>query len=173
MKLLALCMATDNRDAFSRLVVAYQDQLRRFILNLTGGDAALTDDITQETFLKAWLGVRSFKGISGFKTWLFRIAINEFVSYRRKYASTNSVSADSSMTDICCPENAHQATEAKLDVESLLKTLPDAERIAILLFYLEDMPIKKISKITSMPEGTIKSHLNRARTHMAAIIKNK
>ena len=39
MKLLALCMAADNRDAFSRLVVAYQDQLRRFILNLAGGDA--------------------------------------------------------------------------------------------------------------------------------------
>ena len=68
MKLLALCMATDNRDAFSRLVMAYQDGLRQFNFNLTGGDPYLTDDLAQETFLKAWLGVRSFKGLSGFKT---------------------------------------------------------------------------------------------------------
>ncbi len=82
MKLLALCMATDNRDAFSRLVVAFQDGLRRFLFNLTDGDAALTDDLSQETFIKAWLAIRSFHGMSGFKTWLYRIAVNEFVSYR-------------------------------------------------------------------------------------------
>ncbi|MDE6527604.1 MAG: RNA polymerase sigma factor, partial [Muribaculaceae bacterium] len=76
MKLLALCMAADNREAFSRLVVAYQSPLRRFILNLTGGNAALTDDLAQDTFLKAWLGIRSFKGISGFKNRHYRIAIN-------------------------------------------------------------------------------------------------
>lgn len=58
MKLVTLCMATDNRDAFSRLVVAYQEELRRFILNLTSGDGCLTDDIAQDTFLKAWLGIK-------------------------------------------------------------------------------------------------------------------
>ncbi len=94
MKLLALCMATDNRDAFSRLSVAYQDGLRRFILNLTGGDASLTDDLAQETFLKAWLGIRSFKGLSGFKTWLYRIAVNEFISHRRKKGIDSSTTCD-------------------------------------------------------------------------------
>ncbi len=173
MKLLALCMAADNRDAFSRLVVAYQDQLRRFILNLAGGDASLTDDLAQETFLKAWLGIRSFKGISGFKTWLYRIAINEFVSYRRKFSATTSHIEDSYAAGICDDNNIHQATEAKMDVASLLKTLSDPERIVTLLFYLEDIPIKKICKITSMPEGTVKSHLSRARVHMAKILKTK
>lgn len=173
MKLLALCMASDNRDAFSRLVVAYKDPLRRFILNLTGGNAPLTDDLAQETFLKAWLGIRSFKGISGFKTWLYRIAINEFVSYRRKYAATTSDLFDSECRNLCDTQNMHGATEARLDVAALLKTLSDAERIVTLLFYLEDVPIKKICKMTSMPEGTVKSHLSRARTHMARILKNK
>lgn len=173
MKLLALCMAADNRDAFSRLVTAYQDSLRRFILNLTGGNAALTDDIAQDTFMKAWLGIRSFKGISGFKTWLYRIAINEFVSYRRKNSATHSTDPDVALCNLCDADNPHRATEAKLDVEAMMGMLSDAERIVTLLFYLEDVPIKKICKMTSMPEGTVKSHLSRARTHMAKILKSK
>lgn len=64
-KLLALCMASDNRDAFSRLVEIHQQGLRRFLLNLTNGNEALTDDLAQETFLKAWLAVRSFHGLFG------------------------------------------------------------------------------------------------------------
>jgi RNA polymerase sigma-70 factor (ECF subfamily) len=61
--------------------------------------------------------------------------------------------------------------EAKMDVATLLSTLPDAERIVTLLFYLDDIPINKISKITGMPEGTVKSHLSRARNHMATKLK--
>ena len=63
----------------------------------------------------------------------------------------------------------HDSTEAQIDVKVLLDALPEKERIVALLFYLEDMPIKQISKVTSMPEGTVKSHLNRARTHMSNI----
>lgn len=84
------------------------------------------------------------------------------LAYRGSYAA-----------DICDDNNIHQATEAKMDVASLLKTLSDPERIVTLLFYLEDIPIKKICKITSMPEGTVKSHLSRARVHMAKILKTK
>lgn len=63
----------------------------------------------------------------------------------------------------------HDSTEAQIDVKVILDALPEKERIVALLFYLEDMPIKQISKVTSMPEGTVKSHLNRARTHMSNI----
>jgi len=173
MKLLAQCMATDNREAFSRLVDAYQAGMKRFILNLTGGDVALTDDLAQETFIKAWLAIRQFRGLSGFKTWLYRIAVNEFVSYRRK----RFVEAEISLTGF---EDAgigsaggiqpHSATEASLDVATLLQLLPEKERIVSLLFYLEDQSIKNICKITSMPEGTVKSHLSRARSHMAKVL---
>lgn len=172
MKLLALCMATDNREAFSRLVVAYQDQLRRFIFNMTGGNIYLTDDIAQETFLKAWFGIKSFQGLSGFRTWLFRIAINEYVSYRRKNARTVLSENEPVQTDVSNEMSDIKSIEANIDVATVLNHLPDAERIVTLLFYLEDLSIKQICKITSMPEGTVKSHLNRARHHMAAFIKS-
>ena len=172
MKLLALCMATDNPDALSRLSVAYQVGLRRLIHNQTGGDASLTDDLAQETFLKAWLGIRSFKGLSGFKTWLYRIAVNEFISHRRKKGIDSSTTCDIADINVTEHSNCHAATEARLDVNEILRHLSDAERIVTLLFYLEDQPIKKICQITSMPEGTVKSHLKRARDNMARFINN-
>lgn len=64
LSLIARCVAGDSREAFGRLVVAYEGGLRRFLLNLTLNDASLTDDLAQESFLKAYLSIRSFKGIS-------------------------------------------------------------------------------------------------------------
>ena len=82
--LIARCIAADDRNAFGQLVVAYEAGLRRFLLNLTSGDVPLTDDLSQETFLKAYLAIRSFKGIASFKTWLYRIAYNEFIRSKRR-----------------------------------------------------------------------------------------
>lgn len=170
-KLLALCMASDNRRAFSRLVEIHQHGLRRFILNLTAGDEALTDDLSQETFLKAWLAIRSFHGLSGFKTWLYRIAINEYSSYRRSVAARFGVGAVDA-AELNVPEGVSSVgiAEAKMDVATIVSRLPENERIVVLLFYLEEQPIKEIVKITGMPEGTVKSHLSRARSRLKALI---
>ena len=80
MKLIARCALGDDRRAFGTLVEAYQTEIRRFFLNITFGDAALSDDLAQETFIKAYTSIRSFKGLSKFSTWLYRIAYNEFYS---------------------------------------------------------------------------------------------
>lgn len=172
MKLLALCAAADNRDAFSRLVELHQEALRRFLLNLTGGNASLVDDLAQETFLKAWIGVRSFKGLSGFRTWLFRIAVNEFVSNRRKQVPEPLGEEWPQYVADTAVGGGQQQADASMDVAAALRVLQPDERMVVLLFYLEDMPIKKICKITGMPEGTVKSHLSRGRNHLAGFLKN-
>ena len=64
LKLLARCALGDDRHAFGALVEAYQNDIRRFFLNLTFGDVALSDDLSQETFIKAYTSIRSFKGLS-------------------------------------------------------------------------------------------------------------
>ncbi|MDE5838020.1 MAG: RNA polymerase sigma factor, partial [Paramuribaculum sp.] len=84
--LIAKCVAADDRHAFGRLVDEYQESLRRFIFNLTGGDASLTDDIAQETFLKAYVSIRSFKGLARFKTRLYKIANREDLAARKEKA---------------------------------------------------------------------------------------
>ena len=68
LRLIAQCALADDRDAFGRLVEAYQPRVRRFFLNLTGGDTMLTDDLAQETFIKAYVNLRGFRGMAGFGT---------------------------------------------------------------------------------------------------------
>ncbi len=168
MKLVAECMLGDNRRAFGVLVEAYQSQLRRFLLNLTLGNASLTDDIAQETFVKAYLNVRNFRGLSSFRTWLFRIAYNEFYSHvRSQHVSAGEVT-DDMMGDDCGHDDL--ATDAQITVNQALAQLSEVERTAVVLFYMEDLPVKKIATIMQMPEGTVKSHLHRAKEKMQKII---
>ena len=168
LRLVARCVAGDDRRAFERLVQEYQQPLRRFLLNLTMGNASLTDDLAQDTFLKAYLGLRSWQGVARFKTWLFRIAMNEYYGYLRR---NREILPDDPPDSIPVDERVDTAgaTEARLDVERCLSVLSANERAAVLLFYLEDKPLKEISRILDMPEGTVKSHLSRAKVKMAQV----
>ena len=60
-----------NKRAFDKLVVKYQSPIRRFFLNQTGGDSQLSDDLAQDTFVKAYLNIGQFRGASSFSTWCF------------------------------------------------------------------------------------------------------
>ena len=164
-------MLGDDRRAFGVLVENYQTEIRRFFLNLTFGDAALSDDLAQETFIKAYTGIRSFKGMSQFSTWLYRIAYNEFYSYTRKRQEERLETTDKSMTADNQLGSYEDSTNSRLDINTAMKTLNETERTVVTLYYLQDIPVKKITEITGLPEGTIKSHLSRARTKMAQVLK--
>ena len=82
--LVAQVAVLGNRRAFDELVRRYQSPVRRFFLNLTLGDGQLSDDLAQDTFLKAYLNIGKFKALSSFQTWLMRIAYNVFYDYSRK-----------------------------------------------------------------------------------------
>ncbi len=165
--LIARCVAFDNRDAFGQLVETYRPMVMRFLLHLTLGDKLLADDLAQETFIKAYLNLRAFKGIARFKTWLMRIAYNEFYSECRR---TREVPLDDS-TAIAAEQRADNSAtspDVTLTVEQLLETLNEHERAAVTLFYIQDLPVRKIADILNMPEGTVKSHLHRAKQKMAS-----
>ncbi len=171
LKLIAQCVAGDDRRAFEKLVVEYNDDLRRFILNLTLGDAALTDDLAQDTFLKAYMSIKSFKGLSRFKTWLFRIACNEYYGYVRRMKEVR-ITDGIYFPDAVDGERPHDSTEAKIDLKTILASLNEKERSVLLLFYMQDYPLKKIVEITGMPEGTVKSLLSRAKKKLVTELKN-
>ena len=71
-----------NKRAFDQLVRKYQSPVRRFFLAQTLGDTQLSDDLAQDTFIKAYTRIASFKGMAGFQTWLMRIAYNVLYDYR-------------------------------------------------------------------------------------------
>lgn len=161
--LIARCVAFDDRRAFARLVDAYNPELRRFLRNLTG-DADMADDLAQETFIKAYTGLRSFQGLARFRTWLFRIAYREFYSEMRSRHPMVDMEniPETSSTD------AAEHTDNSHDIEAALKVLPPVERTLVLLFYMEDRPLKDIVAITGLPSGTVKSYLSRARGRLGA-----
>lgn len=168
MALVARCIAADDRRAFARLVEAYSPGLHTFLYRLTLGDGALTDDLAQESFLKAYTGLRSFKGVARFRTWLYRIAINEFVSYKRRRSEERP--EDSGYREPA--DTPMEMADTRHDISVAMQALNDTERTLILLFYYQDQPIKEICKITGMPEGTVKSYLSRAKAKMAKLLKN-
>ena len=158
-----------DRNAFNQLVKAYQSPIRRFFLNLTGGDEELSKDLAQDTFIKAWLHIGSFRAAAKFSTWLYRIAYNIFYDYVRTKKPTagtdmemlrNRLIADTPNKDF------------DIDFERALTILKEDERTAMLLYYMEDQSIGKISTIMNCPAGTIKSHLHRGKGKLAKYFKH-
>lgn len=169
--LITRCVAADDRRAFEKLVNEHSPAVRNFLFRLTTGNAALTDDLAQETFIKAYLGLRSFKAVARFRTWLFSIAYHEFVSHSRRLremAVPDNYELNS-LADTATDSDSRIA-EMRHDVQVALSALSDSERTVTVLFYLNDLPIKDICRITSMPEGTVKSHLSRAKAKMTKMI---
>jgi len=153
-----------DRKAFNQLVEAYQSPIRRFFFNLTGGDEELSKDLAQDTFVKAWLNIGSFRAAAKFSTWLYRIAYNIFYDYQRakKHSANVDVETLSERMVADAPDN-----DFGIDFARALKILKEDERTAMLLYYMEDQPIDKISKIMNCPAGTVKSHLHRSKEKLA------
>ena len=157
-----------NKQAFDSLVRKYQSPVRRFFLNQTLGDEQLSDDLAQETFIKAYTNITKFRGISSFSTWLFRIAYNVFYDEIRKRKQTD---------DIDTPAMAGMTSDngdagLKMDLYKALSLLKDEERTCITLQLIDGYPIDKISEITGIPENTVKSHLRRGKEKLTDYLKN-
>jgi len=168
-----------NKRAFDSLVRKYQSPVRRFFLNQTLGDEQLSDDLSQETFIKAYTNITKFRGMSGFSTWLFRIAYNVFYDYCRKMKNEK---LEMSNVDIqTCPESAFSSnhnssflishSSLKMDLYQALSQLKDEERTCVTLQLIDGYPIDKISDITGIPENTVKSHLRRGKEKLTDYLK--
>lgn len=158
-----------NKRAFDALLRKYQSQVRRFLLGLTVGDSQLADDLAQETFIKAYMNIGKFRGLSSFSTWIMRIAYNTHYDYRRTHhqtedADTPAVAARSGGTTADCALG--------IDILKALATLRPEERTCITLQLIEGQPIDKIASITGMTSGTVKSHLHRGKEKLTTYLKN-
>lgn len=156
-----------DKRAFDKLVKKHQSAVRRFFMNLTLGDTALSDDLAQDTFIKAYTRLGSFRGMSGFSTWLHRIAYNVFYDYMRTRRQTDDID---SVAPTAMTGNGGDST-LRMDLYSALKILKTDERTCITLQIVDGLPIDKITEITGMPAGTVKSHLSRGKQKLATFLK--
>lgn len=158
-----------DKSAYDKLVCKYQSPIRRFFLNLTMGDGPLSDDLAQETFIKAYLNISAFKGISGFSTWLYRIAYNVFYDSARakkQYADINEYEID----QLHHTENGYSCDKA--DIYKAIKMLRKEEQTAVLLFYMEDKTHKEIARIMNCPLGTVKTYILKGKEKLTVYLTN-
>jgi RNA polymerase sigma-70 factor (ECF subfamily) len=156
-----------NKRAFDQLVRKYQSPVRRFFLNQTLGDEMLSDDLAQDTFIKAYVNITKFKGMSSFSTWLMRIAYNVFYDHVRASRPTEDIDTSKAVAS----KTASGSDSLKMDIYAALALLKPDERSCITMQLIDGYPIDQISKITGIPENTVKSHLKRGKEKMANYLK--
>ena len=153
-----------TRDEFISLAAAEQESLRRFLLSLCN-DAALADDIAQDALVNAYVASASFRGAARFSTWLFRIAYNCFID-RMRGRRLQTAPLDSPAARAVPGPEAADGRFRHEDLHRAIGMLPDKERAALLLFYMEDKPVKEIADILEMPAGSVRAYLTRGRQHI-------
>jgi RNA polymerase sigma-70 factor (ECF subfamily) len=166
--LIARVQGKQCQHAFGELVKMYQSDVRQLLRKLTGGDMATADDLAQDTFVKAFKGVKNFRKEAGFKTWLFRIAWNV---YRDYYRSTKRRPVDYveevPESEVESDFNAPMKSKA---LEAALSTLSSDQRMAIYLCLQQEMTQQEASTIMGLPLGTVKSHVNRGKAKLASLL---
>ena len=134
-----------NKKAFDQLVRKYQSPVRRFFLNQTLGDEMLSDDLAQETFIKAYVNITKFKGMSSFSTWLMRIAYNVFYDYHRGLkVKGDRLKEISSVADIS-PSTLHTPPSSLAYITDM-KTIDEGE-----LDYLQGIDILIVNALRQKP----------------------
>lgn len=155
-----------DQDAFSLLVQRYQRRVFNLVFRMLQNYEE-TCEITQETFLAAWQGLPAFRGEARFTTWLYRIAYNcslkQLAARKRDQALQVALQSEQALED----EEHPSANLARLDnqelVQEQLSQLPPKYRVVLILRHLQDMTYEEMAEVLTMPIGTIKTHLFRAR----------
>lgn len=163
--------------AFEELVRRYEKRVYAVALRSSGSpeDAA---DITQEVFLRAWRSIESFRGDSGFSTWLFRITMNLCVDFaRHKHAQpqmqplVGEDDAERPIRDTApTPEEHLDNSELGRELAAALDEVSEEHRRIVLLRDVSGMSYTEIAEILEISEGTVKSRLSRARIALRTVL---
>lgn len=158
-----------DRRAFERLVRAHQSRVRLQLRRLTHGDHALADDLAQETFVQAWQHLADFRGEARLATWLHRIALTRFLQHVRRPGLLVAWCEDID-AEAAAAHDPRPAEGLRRDVEQALAALGEMQRLAILHCYHLDLSHVEAAQVLGLPLGTLKSHLERAKTRLRELL---
>ena len=167
-ELIARVVVSDDHAAFGELVRRHQSAVRHFLRHVARGDAALADDLAQETFLQAYRGLARFQGHSRFSTWLLGIAHNHWRNARRRFhpvpvepehlAALEPVPSPALLSDL------------KHDLTQALDVLGAEERMTLHLHYQQGLSHSEIADVLACPLGTVKTNLNRGKEKLRPLL---
>ena len=158
MELVALVTSSNDQAAFQLLVERHQAAIRGFLRRLAAGDYGTADDLAQETFLMGYRKLHTFKSTGSFLSWLHTIAYRQLLQFTRKHARQQVMAEP--------PEQGHDpgpSVDAEILVQRLMGFVSPEERACLTLAYAAGMSHPEIGKITDLPLGTVKSHIQRGK----------
>lgn len=166
-----------DTSVFAEIVLKYQDKiynLCRYMLEAPQ-DA---EDAAQDTFIKAYQGLRNYSPTASFYTWLYRIAVNTCLDHKRKFSllsylfsADNENHIDSFPSQAPSPESAYATKQSMQALQSALNHLSEKLRVVIVLSELEGLSYEEIAEVLDVSVGTVKSRIFRARDELRKNMK--
>jgi RNA polymerase sigma-70 factor (ECF subfamily) len=154
-----------DRRAFDTLVGAYTAPLRGFLIRRVG--AELADDVMQETWMAAWAAISSYSGKSGFKAWLFGIALHKGTDALRTRGRSTAVAWSDLLENIVSGgPDPYETTVNSHVIRGVLAEMPEAQREVLELYYYAELTLSEIAEILGRNLNTVKYQFYRA--HAAA-----
>jgi RNA polymerase sigma-70 factor (ECF subfamily) len=172
-----------DQKAYSDIVSRFREQIYHFIFRMVK-DKAQAEDLTQETFIKAFRALASFNSNYAFSTWLYKIAANNCIDYfRKKKLATTSIDTPIKAKDGELqrdfpdqdqgPESELISKEQTNQIQTAIDSLPPKYKEAILLRHSQDKSYEEISEELDIPLGTVKVRIFRAREMLKARMKDQ
>jgi RNA polymerase sigma-70 factor (ECF subfamily) len=159
-----LRLESSRNEAFQELVLRYQERLYWHIrkIVISHEDA---DDVLQNTMMKAWRNIGSFREESSIFTWLYRIATNESLTFLSSRKRHNLVSLDE-VNDILKnkleTDEYFEGSEIQKKLQQAILTLPEKQRLVFNMRYFEEMPYQQMSEILDTSVGALKASYHHA-----------
>jgi RNA polymerase sigma-70 factor, ECF subfamily len=168
-------------SAFSELVKKYLKPVYNFLYYFVS-DRETLDDITQETFIKAWKHIKKFDQSRNFKVWIFSIAKNtayDFLKKKKTIPFSNFTDDEGNNQlenigdDSILPHEILIYADSAKILEEKLKEIPDIYRVILIMHYKDDFSLQEIAKILGKPYNTIKSQHQRGLMKLKELFLNK
>ena len=167
-----------DKDAFNLMVIKYQARIMSVLYGFLKNHSD-AEDLSQQTFIKAWTNLEKFRGDSSFYTWIYRIAINLAKNFVKKPITKfekMSISIDEHQYDL--PEDLDPLSfisneQLKADLDSFISSMPEKLKTAFILREYEGKSYEVIATVTNCPVGTVRSRIFRAREEVVNYFKEE
>ncbi len=163
-----------QRDEFSRIVAEYSERLYWHIrkMVMVHEDA---NDVLQNTFIKAWLNIENFRGEAKLSTWIYKIAVNECITFLKKQRSVNNVSLDDAdvyLLQTLKADDYFDGDEIDEKLQKAILSLPEKQRLVFTMRYNDELKYEEMSEILGTSVGALKASYHHAVKKIEAILTN-
>lgn len=157
-----------SQPHFRTLLARYKVRVHQIALSVLGpSQTAQAEDVAQEVFISLYQRLDQFRGDCKFSTWVYRLAVNAAIDFKRSNKRHAGVSLEESMLPGQAAEHGSAGGPVDARVQQALNALPESQRMMVYLYYWLELKLREIAEVLDCPEGTVKVYLKRARATLA------